>query len=41
LIDFESLLTDEERLVAETVRTFVRDRVRPNIASGSRRRLAR
>jgi glutaryl-CoA dehydrogenase len=32
LIDFESLLSEEERLIQETVRDFVADRVRPHIA---------
>jgi glutaryl-CoA dehydrogenase len=32
LIDFDSLLTDEERLLRQTVRDFVDRRVRPNIA---------
>lgn len=33
LIDYESLLTDEERLIQRTVREFVTERVRPNIAA--------
>lgn len=33
LIAYESLLTDEERLIQKTVRDFVADRVRPNIAT--------
>jgi glutaryl-CoA dehydrogenase len=33
LIDYESLLTDEERLIQRTVRDFVTERVRPNIAT--------
>jgi glutaryl-CoA dehydrogenase len=32
LIDFDSLLSDEERLLRQTVRDFVDRRVRPNIA---------
>src|SRR5947209_19182810 len=32
LIDFDSLLSDEERLIQQTVRSFVRDKVRPRIA---------
>jgi len=32
LIDFDSLLTEEERLISKTVRDFVRDRVSPYIA---------
>jgi glutaryl-CoA dehydrogenase len=33
LIDFDSLLSDEERLIQTTVRDFVARRVRPNIAT--------
>jgi glutaryl-CoA dehydrogenase len=33
LIAYESLLTDEERLIQKTVRDFVAERVRPNIAT--------
>src|SRR5262245_17079381 len=33
LIDFDSLLTDEERLIQRTVRQFVTDNVRPHVAS--------
>jgi glutaryl-CoA dehydrogenase len=32
LIDFDSLLTDEERLIQKTVRSFVTERVKPKIA---------
>lgn len=32
LIDFDSLLSDEERLIQKTVRAFVSDRVKPHIA---------
>ncbi len=32
LIDFDSLLDDEERMIRATVRSFVDDRVRPHIA---------
>jgi glutaryl-CoA dehydrogenase len=32
LIDFDSLLDDEERLIRDTVRDFVTERVRPHIA---------
>ncbi|GAA2389690.1 acyl-CoA dehydrogenase family protein [Dactylosporangium salmoneum] len=32
MLDFDSLLTDEERLIQHTVRDFVADRVRPAIA---------
>jgi glutaryl-CoA dehydrogenase len=32
LIAFDSLLDEEERLIQQTVRDFVRDRVKPNIA---------
>jgi glutaryl-CoA dehydrogenase len=32
LIDFDTLLSDEERLIQATVRKFVADRVRPHIA---------
>src|ERR1700744_5604872 len=32
LIDFESLFSEEERLIQRTVRAFVDDKVRPNIA---------
>jgi glutaryl-CoA dehydrogenase len=32
LLGFETLLSDEERLIAETVRSFVTDKVRPHIA---------
>ncbi|HEY9179968.1 MAG TPA: acyl-CoA dehydrogenase family protein [Candidatus Baltobacteraceae bacterium] len=31
-LDVDSLLNDEERMVRDTVRAFVRDRIRPNIA---------
>jgi glutaryl-CoA dehydrogenase len=33
LIDFDSLLTDEERLIQRTVRQFVTDNVRPHVAT--------
>ncbi len=33
LLDLASLLSDEERLVSETVRRFVRDRIMPDVAS--------
>ncbi|HVV19475.1 MAG TPA: acyl-CoA dehydrogenase family protein [Pseudonocardiaceae bacterium] len=33
LIAYESLLTDEERLIQKTVRDFVTERVKPNIAA--------
>lgn len=33
LIDYESLLSDEERLIQKTVRDFVTERVRPHIAT--------
>ena len=33
LVDVDSLLTDEERLIQRTVRQFVTDNVRPNIAT--------
>jgi glutaryl-CoA dehydrogenase len=32
LLDFDDLLSDEERLIQQTVRLFVRDKVRPHIA---------
>ena len=32
LLDFDELLSDEERLIQKTVRAFVRDKVRPHIA---------
>jgi glutaryl-CoA dehydrogenase len=32
LLGFETLLSDEERLIAKTVRSFVSDKVRPHIA---------
>jgi len=32
LLDFDSLLDEEERLIQETVRTFVSDKVRPHIS---------
>jgi glutaryl-CoA dehydrogenase len=40
LIDFDTLLTDEERLIQRTVREFVTARVRPNIADWFERGIA-
>jgi glutaryl-CoA dehydrogenase len=33
LVDFDSLLDDEERMIRQTVRSFVDKAVRPNIAA--------
>ena len=33
LLDFDSLLDEEERLIQETVRSFVTDKVRPHVAN--------